>query len=192
MSIDLSPFSSIGSALFVEMDIPDFQTIRYSDYYRDYTIGGNNYNALGQLLSVGNTQSDLSLTDSELTIAISGVPTANITGVLEEKIKGSRVTIYRGIFDPETGTLYGVSGNPALKFKGIITNFSLSEEVDQVSRTSSTSIIFTCSSVVTLMRNKLSGRRTNPTDQKRFYPNDLSMDRVPNISDSNFNFGAPK
>lgn len=191
MSIDLTAFENIGSALFVEMDIPDFQTIRYSDYYRDYSIGGNNYNALGQLLSVGNTSSDLSLTDSEITIAISGIPTANITGVLEYKIKGSRVTIYRGIFDPTTGTMLAVSGNPALKFKGVITNFSLSEEVDQQNRTSSTSIIFNCASVVTLMRNKIAGRRTNPTDQKKFYPNDLSMDRVPNLSDSNYNFGAP-
>lgn len=192
MSIDLSSYSSIGSALFIEMDIPDFATIRFSDYYKTIDIAGETYDALGEILSVGNTQSELSLTDNELTIAMTGIPSNRITGVLDNKIKGSRVTIRRAIFDPVTGSLLSITGNPALKFKGVITNFGLQEEVEQESRTSSTSIIFTCSSTVALMRNKISGRRTNPIDQKRFYPTDLAMDRVPNLADSNYNFGAPE
>ena len=47
------------------------------------------------------------------------------------------------------------------------------------------------SSVVELLNNKVSGRQTNPRDQKLYYPTDLSMDRVPALAKSNFNFGAP-
>jgi DNA repair exonuclease SbcCD nuclease subunit len=46
--------------------------------------------------------------------------------------------------------------------------------------------------VVELLNNKTSGRRTNPGDQKEWYPTDLSMDRVPGLANSNFNFGAPQ
>jgi hypothetical protein len=53
------------------------------------------------------------------------------------------------------------------------------------------SLTLTCTSVVGLLNNKITGRRTNPTDQELFYPGDKSMDRVPSLAKSNFNFGAP-
>jgi len=40
------------------------------------------------------------------------------------------------------------------------------------------------------LSNKVSGRRTNPIDQKELYPTDPSMDRVVSLASSNFNFGA--
>jgi hypothetical protein len=38
--------------------------------------------------------------------------------------------------------------------------------------------------------NKIAGRKTNSRDQKTFYPTDLSMDRVTQLANSNYNFGA--
>jgi hypothetical protein len=42
-----------------------------------------------------------------------------------------------------------------------------------------------------MIERRVTGRRTNPDDQKKFYPTDVSMDRVPTLVDANFNFGAP-
>jgi hypothetical protein len=53
-------------------------------------------------------------------------------------------------------------------------------------------ISFQCSTLIDLMSEKRAGRRTNPMDEKTFFPNDLAMDRVPTLAGSSFNFGAPK
>jgi len=49
-----------------------------------------------------------------------------------------------------------------------------------------------CSSSVGLLGQKISGRKTNPQSQNRFYPSDRSMDRVPTLKGTKFNFGAPQ
>jgi hypothetical protein len=57
--------------------------------------------------------------------------------------------------------------------------------------TGTITIVLSATSVIELLNNKVTGRRTNPLDHKQFYPNDQSMDRVPALAKSNFNFGAP-
>jgi hypothetical protein len=52
-------------------------------------------------------------------------------------------------------------------------------------------LTLTAVSFIEQLKGKISGRKTNPVDQLRFYPTDHSMDRVPTIANSNFNFGAP-
>jgi hypothetical protein len=39
--------------------------------------------------------------------------------------------------------------------------------------------------------NLISGLKTNPTVWKNFYPNDASMNRVPVIASTFFDFGSP-
>jgi hypothetical protein len=191
MSLDFSAYPSIGTALFVRLDVPDYQVLRFSDYYRPFTINGESYASLGSLMTVSESTSELRLTDQELTITLSGIPTTNIDTVLDYKIKGSSVEVYRGIFDANTGVLINVAGNPAGKFKGLVNNFGLTEEYEEGGKDSSVTIQLTCTSIVTLLQDKITGRRTNPVDQNFWFPNDLSMDRVPNLENSNFNFGAP-
>jgi hypothetical protein len=58
------------------------------------------------------------------------------------------------------------------------------------SLTGTVSLTLTCTNVVELLNNKVAGRRTNPIDQKSFYPTDISFDRVFALANSNFNFGA--
>jgi hypothetical protein len=40
------------------------------------------------------------------------------------------------------------------------------------------------------LQNRISGLKTNPTVWKNFYPNDTSMDRVPVIASTFFDFGS--
>jgi hypothetical protein len=42
-----------------------------------------------------------------------------------------------------------------------------------------------------VLQNKTSGRLTNPVSNKKFFPTDTCMDRVPGLQGTSFNFGAP-
>lgn len=188
MSVDLDSYASVWTALFVRLDVEDLGVLRFSNYNIPYTINSESYASLGSLMSVSDSTSELRLSESEVTITLSGIPTSNIDSVLDYKMKGSPVEIYRGIFNPNTGAALV---SPVGKFKGIVNNFALQEEFEEGGKNSSVTILLTCSSIVGVLQNKLAGRFTNPTSHKTFFPTDLSMDRVPNLVNSNFNFGAP-
>lgn len=188
--INLSSRQAVESAVFIKWAIPDFETAYISDYNVDITFGGNTYTNLGRLLSISDITNELRATASELSISLSGIPTGSVSAVLNQQIKGSTVEIYRGFFDPVTHALLNLapSTNPLLKFKGIVTNYEISDDVDVTTSTATTTITLTCNSIVEVLSNKVSGRRTNPAD----FPNEQSMSRVLALSKSNFNFGAPR
>jgi hypothetical protein len=94
--------------------------------------------------------------------------------------------VYRGFFDATTGELLAIGGNPAGKFQGIVSNYDLTDDLDVGSSTGTVTITFTVKSVVEMLENKTTGRRTAPAD---FSNGD--MNRVPALAKSNFNFGAP-
>lgn len=188
MSIDLSQYSSIQTALFVRLDVPEYQTLFFSNHNLPLTINNETYAGLGQLMAITETASELRVSTGELTITISGIGNTNISDILKYKFKGSSVKAYRGIFDTTTGQLLNITGNPTGKFQGIVNNYSINEDWNGTDSTNTISLI--CTSTIGLLDKKVAGRRTNPIDEKFFYPNDISMDRVPNLANSNFNFGA--
>lgn len=188
MAIDISSYNNIQTNMFVKMDVPGYEVLTFTDYHKDYVIGADTYQALGELLSVSNTADDLRAAPSEVTVVLSGIPVGNIPEILNNRIKGSSLIIYRGFFDVDTAELLPVSGNPAGKFRGVVSNFEISDDLDMGSDTGTISIVLTVTSVVELLNNKISGRRTNPVD----FPTEQSMNRVSALAKSNFNFGAPK
>lgn len=185
----LENYSTIQAALFCRMDVPNYAVLRFSSYNLPITINGEIYTPLGNLMNVSNTSSDLRINETQLSITISGIPNTSIAEILNNKIKGSAIEVWRVYFESGTGELLNVINNPAGRFQGIVNNYSLEEEWSE--QTSSNTILLTCSSAIELLSNKVSGRRTNPIDQKSLYPNDVSMDRVLSLANSNFNFGAP-
>jgi hypothetical protein len=164
--------------------------LKFSDFSIPYTINSESYTALGQLLSISDSSSELRATPQEVTIQISGIPNTNVTDIINNPVKGSSIKIYRAFFDPSTGQLLSISGNPAQKFQGIVSNYDVSDELDMGSLIGTVTVTLTCTNVVELLNNKIAGRRTNTVDQKTYYPSDISMDRVYALVNSNFNFGA--
>jgi len=191
MALDLSSYDQLQTNLFVRLDIPSYQVLTFSDYHKSLTFGGTTYSGLGQLLSMSNTTNNLRATSEELTMSISGISPLNINDILNNKIKGSSLKVYRAFFNPITGELLNIVGNPAGKFQGVVNNFDISDDLEMGSDTGTITLTMTATSVVDMLTKKVSGRRTNPIDQKTFYPNDQSMDRVPSLAKSNFNFGYP-
>lgn len=192
MSLDLSTYNSVQANVFVDINVHNYERITFSDYYRAIEFNGVNYDGLGSLVSVTNVGSSLRANSQELTVSLSGIPSDNISTFLQQKIRGSSVNVLRGFFDPVTGDLLSVVGNPAGMFRGIVSNFEIADDLEQGDDIGTVTVTFTCTNIVELLNNKVTGRRTNPVDQKEYFPNDKSMDRVPSLAKSNFNFGAPK
>jgi hypothetical protein len=192
MALDLSPYSAVQTNLFVRLDIPSYEVLKFSDLNYPYTINAESYNALGQLLDISDTTNELRASAQEISIGISGIPNANVVDIIDRShpLKGSEIIIYRAFFDPTDGQLLSIVGNPAQKFQGVVSNFDISDDLDMGAQTGTVTLTIVCTSIVEVLNNKVTGRRTNPTDQKQFYPTDVSMDNVLALENSNFNFGA--
>lgn len=190
--INLSAYDSIQTNLFVKIAYPDGTKDLISDYHKDYTIDGDIYNGLGELISVSPTEDTLRAAPGNIEVVISGLPVSTVQGALAADLKGSDIIVSRAFFDADTGEPLVLSENPAGKFLGIVNNFSIENSLSMGDDTGSVTIILECSSILEYLQNKIAGRRTNPLDQKAYDSNDVSMDRVPSLARSNFDFGAPK
>lgn len=195
----LDSYTSVRVGLFVRLQIDQYRTsssasyvsqvLKFSDYDTAVIINGENYSPLGEFLSVTASTSELRPSENPVTIALSGIPTNNINEIIHSKIKGSPIQIWRGYFNVATGTQIG---DFAGRFLGSVNNYSIQEEYDVESRTSSHMLMLECASSVGLLSQKIAGRKTNPQSQKTFYSSDTSMDRVPTLKGTKFNFGAPQ
>jgi hypothetical protein len=198
---DLTSYKAIESGLFVRLtvgeyrqvsgDSPTSTVLRFSDYARTVTVNGESYQGIGRLLGITASRSELRTSSDTITVSLSGIPNTSLTEIINSKIKGSRIEVRRVLFNPTTGAQLSIAGNPVGRFFGVVNNYSLDETYDYSTRSSTNTVSLVCNSQVSVLGNKVTGRRTNPRDQKSFYPNDLSMDRVPNLAGANFNFGAP-
>lgn len=191
---DLSGNNYVQTNLFVRLEIPGYATLFFSDFQTDFEITRNAvievYNGLGQLLTVGDTSSELRATPQGIAVSIAGIPTSNIGAILLHKVKGSSIVVYRGYFNPTTGQLISIADNPAQKFQGVVSNFDISDSLEMGSTEGTITLTLNCTSIVEMLNNKVTGRRTNPVDEKIFYPTDVAFDQVPALANSNFNFGV--
>jgi hypothetical protein len=186
----LSSFNAIETALIVQLNLPS-GTVFISDYNTEIELSGNQtVIGLGRFVNIGSSTSEIRTSSDQLTITLSGIPNSSISEIINGNIKGSRVTVTRVFIDPETGELLDVDEPNVGRFFGIIVNYGLEEDWDTESRTSSNLISIICSSLISVLENKYTGRRTNAADQKKFFPGDISMDRVAALENTNFQFGA--
>ena len=195
---NLDSYTSVRTGLFIRLQIDEYRTssgagytsqvLRFSDYDSAKTINSETYTPLGEFLSITPSTNELRPSESTITIGISGIPTNNIEEIIYSKIKGAPIKIYRGYFDISTDALIG---DYVGKFIGTVNNYSIQEEFDVVERTSNHILMLECNSNIGLLQQKIAGRKTNPNSEKKFFPTDTSMDRVPTLKGTKFNFGAP-
>lgn len=199
MTIDLSSYRNIGTALAVRIQVDKYsvngvsysqQILTFTDSLYPLVIDDYTFQPLGGLVSIGSTSNELKSTSSPLTIVINGIKSGRYQELMNSKFKGSPVEVWRVVFNPETNQLLSIAGNPAGRFYGVINNYSIDENWEQENRTSSLTISFECSSLQATYENKITGRKTNSVSHRSFYPTDPSMDRVTALAGANFNFGA--
>lgn len=198
MTVNLTSYTSIRAATFVRLQVDQYrtnstggyfaQTLRFSDHNANFDIDGETYTALGRLLGVTSTASELRSSSNDITVTLSGIPNSSIAEVIHSKIKGSAIQIYRAYF-----TVAGVQiGATQTRWKGTVSNFALDEEYNVLDMEATNSIQLSCISSVDLLQKKQNARRTNPVSMKSFYSTDTSFDRVPTLIGRSFDFGVTR
>ena len=171
------------------------QVYRIANTFAPIVFNGETYLALGHFLGMNEIQDDIRATNNQLQISLSGIPVGSenpasyIALMLDNPIKGSRVQVYRAFFDQTTRQF--LSNQTSLRFSGYISSFSITDGADTESRRDTRTVVVNCASVHAIIEKRITGRRTNQTDQRALYPKDDSMDRVVAISNASFDFGKP-
>lgn len=158
----------------------------FSSSYTSDTIGGIEYTPLGGLLAVGPQNRNLRVTSGDTSIQISGVSGNNIYAVLESqgKIRGSKLEITRGFFNPNTMVL----SNAVVRFTGIVTNYSIQEDRQELE--DNFTVTLDASSYKTVLENRIAGRKTNKNSWQYFDSTDSAMNNVNSLAGFTFDFGA--
>lgn len=199
----LTDYSHVRTALFVKMQVDEYlqgdgslapETLLFSDHHIDYELfAGETYTALGKLMSVTSSVNEINQSSNTVTIILSGIPNSSIEEIVKSKIKSSQISVYRAFFT-QGGVLIndGSTTNPVGRFEGYINNYALEENWDVEQRLSTNTIVLECGSTVELFAKKQSGRQTNPSSMKKYYPNDVSFDRLPALVRANINWGGSR
>jgi hypothetical protein len=168
-----------------------------SNCYKAITHNGNTYQALAGFLQISEIQSNISNANDEIQVSLSAIPPEYIAATLGQPIKGGEVNIYRAFFDYTTQEV--VAGQIYKRFAGIISNYSVQEDIDVANDEPSVNhtITIIASSIMGVLENKYTGRRTNRQDYQVVYTEignnalDPSMNRVETLFNASFDFGKP-
>jgi hypothetical protein len=198
----------IEHGVLIDLALPDPTTgaatlYRISNCYTNVVYAGNTYTAMGGFLEVTDIQGDLQLTNNEITLGLSAIPAEYIEAIMSREIKGGAIRIYRVFFDTATQQVQTIGGvqQVFLRFDGIINNFAIQEDIASYQTADVThTITVSASSILAVLENRRSGRRTNEQSYQVFFgeqnitsgiTTDLSMSRVVALRAASFDFGKP-
>jgi hypothetical protein len=175
----------------------DATTYYVSNCYKEVVYDGNTYQALAGFLTVSEIQNNISNANDEVQVTLSAIPSTYIAATLDTQIKGGEINIYRVFFDYATQEV--ITNAVYRRFTGIISNYSVQEDITTTGQTPEVNhtITIIASSIMGVLENKVSGRRTNQEDYQIVWPelgnsaSDPSMNRVEALFNSSFDFGKP-
>ena len=184
--------SQINHAEFVKLTVGNAATVyTFCNAAAPITVGGITFSNLGALLSVGDVQRDIKATSDDMTIALTGIDPTNVGIILSNDIKGSLVEVWRGFFDSNNQIITTPTTQFFKRYQGIINSVSITEDFNNEARTRIATCSISCSSMRRILENRLSGVKTNQNNWQFIYSGDTSMNRVAEISNTYFDFGAP-
>jgi hypothetical protein len=183
----------INHAEFVKLTIGTAGTIyTFCNAAAPITVGGNTFSNLGALLNVSDVQRDIKATSDDMTISLTGILPANISVILSNDIKGSLVEVWRGFFDSNNQIITTPTTQFFKRYQGIINSVAITEDFNSEMRIRVATCSISCSSMRRILENRLSGVRTNKSNWQFIYgTSETSMNRVSEISNTYFDFGAP-
>jgi uncharacterized membrane protein YgcG len=163
-------------------------TYYLSGAYKPLTYNSNTYTELGSFIGVSEMPEDIKTTNGDISISLSGIPSEQnyMNLILTTKIKGGEVIIRRAFFNED----YSLdSANVFQRYRGVITNFAVSEDTAILEGKNTNTVTVSCASINTVLDQKVAGQRSNPTDREKFFPGDGTFDRVPDLHRVSFDFG---
>lgn len=196
MSIDLSSYKNIQQAIFVYINVPDYGPLRMSTYNTTINIQEDDgqfyaYAPNGILLSVSEFNDELTPSKTDVTISLTAINQSFVTAMMGYAIKGSEVIIRRAFFNPSTGIMLNIAGNPSKRFSGVIANYSFNDELNALTGEATTTVSVSCSNIVSVLEQKIAGQKTSSNQRRALYSGDKGFDRVATIATTNFDFGKP-
>jgi hypothetical protein len=151
------------------------------------------FDALGQLVKVGDASRDIKSTANETSVTLVGIESAQLGWVLSNKIKGSLIEMWHGFFDDNNELITtGGTGGLYKFFTGYVNSFNITEQWFEEGRMYLGVINVTASSIQIILQNGTSGRYTNNNSWQFFATNDTSMDRVAVVQNINYFFGKDR
>jgi len=186
--------SQINHAEFVRLTVgkTGAQTIyTFCNAAAPITVSGITFSNLGALLNVGDVQRDIKATSDDMSIALTGIDSANVALILSNDIKGSLIEVWRGFFDSNNQIITTPTTQFFKRYQGIINSVSITEDFNAEARTRIATCSISCSSMRRILENRLSGVKTNQSNWQFIYSGDTSMNRVSEISNTFFDFGSP-
>ena len=197
--VDLSAYKNIESVLLARITVDEYKADANDEYHQEILKFNDSQTALeliledgthelfvglGNFVSISSTKSELRASSGDLTIGISGIPDSAISEIVNSRLKGSKVEIYRAVVNSSTRVVIATVG----RYFGIVNNYSLVETWDLGNGTNMINII--CKSHIDNLQNQIKGRRTNPYDEALYFPNDKGFTRVPSLIDATYDFGG--
>ena len=181
------------------INVTDFGDDQYGDPITSFSwnkapqIGSSR----GRLVNITPAQNELKGNTAPLTLTLTGLPDDDLQDdLLETRFKWASVTIWRELFDKDGDPILESDGitplAPTMRFKGYVSNYSVTERYNNQTKQSSIFVTVECTSAYRLIQNKRAGRMTNSESNKQFFPDDLGMDRVTTIANTDFVFGFPQ
>ena len=127
-TLPLTTATNITHAVLNKLQV-NTSTYTIANTYGPLVWDGTTYLGLGHFIGMNEIQDELQVTNSQIQLTLSGVPkdigeqglgvyNSYISLVLDQKIKGSSVEIWRAIFNPNSGAVD--SASTSLRFKGYI------------------------------------------------------------------------
>ena len=174
-SLDLSNYAKIQQALFVRMVVPEYGILRMSTYDVPFDIVEDDgstytYTPQGVLLSVSEFNNEIQPSRNDVTISLAAIDQSFVAGMMGYALKGSAVAIRRVFFDAATGLKLNIDGNPSVRFKGIIANYSFNDEYNQFTDSTTTTISVSCSNITSILETKINQQLTNDSERKYVSP----------------------
>ena len=181
--------SSIRQAEFIRLTMPS-NTYTFCNAAAAITVNGITFTNLGSLLQLSDIKRDIKANSSDLSVSLTGVDGTNVAIVLNSDIKGSRIEVWRGFLDSNNQIIQTPTQQFFKRYQGIVSNFSITEDFNEQLRIRVATVGLSCASFRTILENRVGGVRTTPKIWQVYYPGDISMNRVPAIAGSYFNFGG--
>lgn len=180
---------SIRHAEFIRLTMPS-NVYTFCNAAAPIIVNGIAFTNLGSLLNLSDIKRDIKANSSDLNISLTGVDGTNVAVILSSDIKGSRIEVWRGFLDADNQIIETPTQQFFKRYQGIVSNYSITEDWNEQLRTRVATVGISCASFRTILENRVGGVRTTPKIWQAFYPGDNSMNRVPAIAGSYFDFGG--
>lgn len=155
------------------------------------TVNGITFVGIGSYMGISEIQQDMKSTSVDVKLTITGLTVDSIALVLSANLKGSTIKVWRGFLDSDNQIqTIGSVQQFFQRYQGIINNATISETFDQNIRERVATCVISSASMRYILDNRVAGIKTNPSNWQFLHPGDTSMNRVPVIASTYFNFGA--